>query len=447
MSQACRLLSQIHLKDKLRQESQRRRERRQREVAAANLGYRQQQPAVENSKSDFDNNAYTVKRIEHDNDEETSGRYEKEKQSGSASRVTNPQSTWARSATGSISRQVNLPKGHSEQVVHGYSSSTSSVCVSQSPIKPNNSARHNKLDKPTSHLDSIDDKIEKREREFGSNARVTKEIQDSIDFKNSPPLCATEAPLHDDDDDDADGKAKFAKYALDLIEQEQRREEEKLRAPAQMREKEAIQLIEQANALEICSREPETNEATMQSKDFNHVPVPQKEDEDNVKTEQATQSTGCIDHSSEVGAVHEVRRISGKDLWDDSDEDEVALKSSPKTAEERKGRGKRGRRDEERRRSLLCAKEDQERLEENQEDLAQQLKPVFTSPKFGPFEDELDQIVLPRSEEEYDQVPNSIVRYLPPYQKFGIEFLHAALFAGSGAILGDDMVRHDYCYL
>jgi hypothetical protein len=55
--------------------------------------------------------------------------------------------------------------------------------------------------------------------------------------------------------------------------------------------------------------------------------------------------------------------------------------------------------------------------------------------------------VLPRSEEEYDQVPNSIVRYLPPYQKFGIEFLHAALFAGSGAILGDDMVRHDYCYL
>ncbi len=58
MSQACRLLSQIRVEDKLRQESQRRHERRQREIAAANLGYHQQLPAVESSKSDFDKSSY-----------------------------------------------------------------------------------------------------------------------------------------------------------------------------------------------------------------------------------------------------------------------------------------------------------------------------------------------------------------------------------------------------
>ena len=65
-----------------------------------------------------------------------------------------------------------------------------------------------------------------------------------------------------------------------------------------------------------------------------------------------------------------------------------------------------------------------------------QLKPEFETPKFGPFD--LEPLVLSSEESEHAnyKVPASISRYLPPYQREGIEFMFNAITTTRGAILG-----------
>ena len=76
-----------------------------------------------------------------------------------------------------------------------------------------------------------------------------------------------------------------------------------------------------------------------------------------------------------------------------------------------------------------------------------QLKPDFEFPKFGPFECQPLPLVADFSataagaahEGEAFEVPASISRFLPPYQKEGIKFVYDAIAKHGGAILGDDM--------
>ena len=86
-------------------------------------------------------------------------------------------------------------------------------------------------------------------------------------------------------------------------------------------------------------------------------------------------------------------------------------------------------------------KEDTERqklLELGPDELEQRLHPTFDQPKFGPFAEE--PLVLNGANGWSHQVPASISRYLPDYQREGIEFLYKVMSSGKGAILGDDMV-------
>lgn len=65
------------------------------------------------------------------------------------------------------------------------------------------------------------------------------------------------------------------------------------------------------------------------------------------------------------------------------------------------------------------------------------LKPTFDSPRFGPFA--LQPLVL--DESDY-KVPAAIARYLPDFQRKGIQFVHKTLTEHGGAILGDGKNHH-----
>jgi hypothetical protein len=65
-------------------------------------------------------------------------------------------------------------------------------------------------------------------------------------------------------------------------------------------------------------------------------------------------------------------------------------------------------------------------------------KPDFPNPTFGPFANE--PMILNNSENfEGHQVPASISRFLPDFQREGIQFIYKAISSGNGVVLGDDM--------
>ena len=81
--------------------------------------------------------------------------------------------------------------------------------------------------------------------------------------------------------------------------------------------------------------------------------------------------------------------------------------------------------------------------EEEKERSKMELYPDFDDPQFGPFEP-AEPLMLSYgdiSKEERIEVPMSISRFLPKYQRDGILFMYDRIAAGHGAILGDDMVR------
>lgn len=85
---------------------------------------------------------------------------------------------------------------------------------------------------------------------------------------------------------------------------------------------------------------------------------------------------------------------------------------------------------------------------EDEERKANRIKqhPHFANPTFGPFDNTpLVLKNLEAAEDENDsggqhhQVPASLARYLPDFQREGVGFLYNAIINGKGAILGDDM--------
>jgi hypothetical protein len=74
----------------------------------------------------------------------------------------------------------------------------------------------------------------------------------------------------------------------------------------------------------------------------------------------------------------------------------------------------------------------------DEEELEKEIKPFFKEPNFGPFEFLPLKISHANSEDEYYEVPASINRYLPYYQRDGVSFIFdKAIAPRRGAILGD----------
>lgn len=151
----------------------------------------------------------------------------------------------------------------------------------------------------------------------------------------------------------------------------------------------------------------------------------------------------------------EITLKSTKDnLWGDSDNDEeISNETKAETIPPTRTRKKR----------TLIEKEEQERpirqkeahsaqsLDEFKEDDganidSTELKPNFEYPKFGPLD--FEPFVLNAGDlgrESPICVPASISRYLPLYQKEGIQFLYdQAVRSGHGAILGDGEFRSSF---
>lgn len=78
------------------------------------------------------------------------------------------------------------------------------------------------------------------------------------------------------------------------------------------------------------------------------------------------------------------------------------------------------------------------------EDAHNELKPYFEQPKLGP-PSALVPLNLRRLNGTIDQVPAAINRYLTPYQREGVSFIHGRVVEGKGAILGDDMGLGKVC--
>lgn len=75
----------------------------------------------------------------------------------------------------------------------------------------------------------------------------------------------------------------------------------------------------------------------------------------------------------------------------------------------------------------------------DEERLKSKLHPELDHPFFGPFE--LEPFVIGSRTESSHSVPASLSRYLAPYQKEGIQFMHKCLTSNQGTIMGDEMVR------
>lgn len=84
---------------------------------------------------------------------------------------------------------------------------------------------------------------------------------------------------------------------------------------------------------------------------------------------------------------------------------------------------------------------DEDAVEEDDKELQANNKeqhPHFANPTFGPFENE--PLVLKNLEDDQrggHQVPASLSRYLPDFQREGIQFLYNTIANGNGAILGE----------
>jgi hypothetical protein len=81
----------------------------------------------------------------------------------------------------------------------------------------------------------------------------------------------------------------------------------------------------------------------------------------------------------------------------------------------------------------------------DEEKLESLLHPELEHPFFGPFE--LEPFVLGGGTETTHSVPASLSRYLAPYQRGGIQFMHKCLTSSQGSIMGDEMVRYQFWLL
>lgn len=149
------------------------------------------------------------------------------------------------------------------------------------------------------------------------------------------------------------------------------------------------------------------------------------------------------------------------DLWSDMDDDvdnKEADKSKSKRNKERSG-SKSTRNSKESKRSLVSSPspttkgptshwylpDTEKRYEiskllarEDEEALQRIIHPEIENPVWK-FENEA--LELGKGSESAASVPASLSRYLAPYQKEGIRFMHKCLTAKSGTIMGDEMVR------
>jgi hypothetical protein len=149
------------------------------------------------------------------------------------------------------------------------------------------------------------------------------------------------------------------------------------------------------------------------------------------------------------------------DLWDDTDEDEKAATSEKLTKKNdsnnknkskssrtgRKGKITTSRKKQE---DILysndfkdCDDDEEEGNDCYDEQMESKLIPEFENPKWCMSELEPLSLQQKLSDDNgnsiFDEVPGSINRYLPDYQKKGVEFMHSIITQNKGAILGDDM--------
>ena len=130
---------------------------------------------------------------------------------------------------------------------------------------------------------------------------------------------------------------------------------------------------------------------------------------------------------------HRLSAESNRQLWSDS-EDEKFLPSS-KLATRRKSQPKA--------KSLPNVESADGILgsltsSKNFDDIGSKDKPSFASPKFGPYVSSEPFLLRPHKDDETYEVPASICRYLPEYQREGIQFLYrCGICTKRGAILGD----------
>lgn len=143
------------------------------------------------------------------------------------------------------------------------------------------------------------------------------------------------------------------------------------------------------------------------------------------------------------------------DLWSDSDNNEEPTKKAktervPKSLKLLQSRKKRP--NEEAERGLNRILPSMKNLEQSLQDITEdedfnvdltELKPVFDFPRFGPLD--FEPFVLNPGHLGIESpicVPASISRYLPLYQKEGIQFMYnQAVTSGHGAVLGDGEFR------
>jgi hypothetical protein len=71
------------------------------------------------------------------------------------------------------------------------------------------------------------------------------------------------------------------------------------------------------------------------------------------------------------------------------------------------------------------------------DNIQQDYKPTLANPHFGPFPLEPLALVNRETGDSHNQVPAALSRYLPPFQREGIQFLYDAVSEGRGAILGE----------
>jgi hypothetical protein len=130
-----------------------------------------------------------------------------------------------------------------------------------------------------------------------------------------------------------------------------------------------------------------------------------------------------------------LRRSSGSNqhLWSDS-EDEKDRPSKFTSRGSSRSKGGLG----QKRDSTMGALETFTSTYKSDDNLGSKEKPIFDRPKFGPF---VASPFILRSIDESDEtyeVPASICRYLPDYQREGIEFMYrCGICTKRGAILGD----------
>ena len=120
---------------------------------------------------------------------------------------------------------------------------------------------------------------------------------------------------------------------------------------------------------------------------------------------------------------------TGDSLWDDSDDDNNKSPSREESPERKKQIRKK--------KESWASREERESISQPVAKDPTERYPDFLAPKFGPFEDE-PLLLGPAQVTKRHQVPASINRFLPTYQKDGISFVYQqAIVQRRGAILGD----------